>query len=47
MIFKKKLLIKLTKILISLLVLSAIFFFVNQFVIHKIKMPYNYDRVIK
>lgn len=47
MIFKKKLLIKLTKILISLLILIATFFFVSQFVTHKIKMPYNYDRVIK
>ena len=47
MIFKKNLLIKLTKILISLLILSATLFFVSQFVTHKIKMPYNYDRVIK
>ena len=47
MIFKKKLLIKLIKILISLLFLIAVYFFINQFMSHKIKMPYNYDNVIK
>lgn len=47
MIFKKKLLIKLIKILISLLILSVVYFFINQFVAHKVKMPYNYDHIIK
>tara|TARA_B110000503_G_C7150129_1_gene414800 strand:+ start:1557 stop:1700 length:144 start_codon:yes stop_codon:yes gene_type:complete len=47
MIFKKKLLIKLIKILISLLILSAVYFFINQFVADKVKMPYNYDHIIK
>lgn len=47
MILKKKLLIKLIRIFISLLILSLIIFFLKEFVSHKIKMPYNYNRVIK
>ena len=47
MIFRKKLVVKLIKILISLLILYVIFFFINQYVSHKLVMPYTYERLVK
>lgn len=45
--FKKKLLINLVKILIIFIISCAMIFLIQEYIHHKIVLPYNYDSVIK